>query len=213
MPSISIQCNGGHSTLEDETTVLSPNVGHKTPNVAAPYPKRTEILTFLALFVWWTLIYLIPLSVTVTKDHEIIMNNEQHRGLPTLQYNGYTVYFYGVKRPWGDLMAFTKGNFDCLGHMISIVSVPQSGWSSVRIPVGGEIFHANQSSPKAQPASVQTGTQSFTGTKVATVWCWPPTSFQWWGVNGLEFYLHLPSVRVQLCHSVTFTFSQNCYIV
>jgi len=37
-------------------------------------------------------------------------------------------------------MAFTKGNFDCLGHMISIVSVPQSGWSSVRILVGRKLF-------------------------------------------------------------------------
>jgi len=47
-----IQFIGGRSTLEDETAMLSPNVGHQTPNVAAQYPKRTQILTFLALSVW-----------------------------------------------------------------------------------------------------------------------------------------------------------------
>ena len=37
-------------------------------------------------------------------------------------------------------MAFSRGNFDCLGHMISIVSNPQSGWSGVLILIERKTF-------------------------------------------------------------------------
>jgi hypothetical protein len=37
-------------------------------------------------------------------------------------------------------MAFSGGNFDCLGHVISIVSTPQSGWSGVFILEGRKTF-------------------------------------------------------------------------
>jgi hypothetical protein len=36
-------------------------------------------------------------------------------------------------------MAFSRGNSDCLGHMIILMSIPQSGWSGVLILVGGRI--------------------------------------------------------------------------
>jgi hypothetical protein len=51
-------------------------------------------------------------------------------------------------------MAFTKGNFYCLGHMISIVSVPQSGWSGVRILVGRKLslLQNDQTHPRSHPA-------------------------------------------------------------
>jgi hypothetical protein len=42
----------------------------------------------------------------------------------------------GLSNLGGELKAFSKGNFDCLGHVISIVSLLQSGWSGVRILVG-----------------------------------------------------------------------------
>jgi len=47
----------------------------------------------------------------------------------------------------------------------------QAERSGDRIPVGGKIFHANQTSPKAQPATYTTGNESFTGIKEAGAWC------------------------------------------
>ena len=40
-----------------------------------------------------------------------------------------------------------------------------------RIPAGGNILHANQSSPKAQPAYCVIGNQPFTGIKEGGAWC------------------------------------------
>jgi len=103
-----IQFIGGRSTLEDETAMLSPNVGHQTPNVAAQYPKRTQILTFLALSVWWTLIYIIPLSITVRimkwwSDLWIMFSTEVYPASSTVSTRADFVFLF--------MMCFIKGTY------------------------------------------------------------------------------------------------------
>jgi hypothetical protein len=50
-------------------------------------------------------------------------------------------------------MAFSRGYFDCLGHVISLVSTPRSAWSGVLILVGRRTFLQNeQTHPESHSA-------------------------------------------------------------
>ena len=46
----------------------------------------------------------------------------------------------------------------------------QAEWSGDRIPVGGKIFHSNQTNPKAHPPTCATDKQSFTRIEEAGAW-------------------------------------------
>jgi hypothetical protein len=81
-------------------------------------------------------------------------------------------------------------------------------WSGEWIPVRGEIFHGNQTSPKDRPASIQQAAILSKALK------WPQCGADHQpslstGCNVSPLYLCLPSVPAHRCHEVAFTFTIN----
>jgi hypothetical protein len=84
----------------------------------------------------------------------------------------------------------------------------QAEWSGDQIPVGGNIFHANQTSPKDHTPSVQPVASLSKELKWPQCGADHQTSLST-GCNRSALYHHLPSVPAHRCHEVTFNFTTN----